>query len=266
MKSCSKQEINTELKNLHMWCCANILTINPSKSNALIISPKLLQTSPLHLSINCNNNPVNVVESTKHLGVILDDNLNFKQHIKVLESKVTRSVGILCKLKNVFPQTILLQLYYALVHSLLIYGNIIWASTYPSYLQKLKVLQNRAVRAVSGSHYRDSISPIYAKLKILKIEDLHYYEIAKFMYKFNRLETPSAFKNYFTKTSNISNKSTRQTSTNNLYIPRYRTNKLQRCIKYQGVKVWNSVPTELKNLALNYSFNRQLKEFLISSY
>ena len=44
----------------------------------------------------------------------------------------------------------MLQIYYALVH-LLLYGIIIWEATYPIYLQKLKSLQNRAIRAIVGA-------------------------------------------------------------------------------------------------------------------
>ena len=52
--------------------------------------------------------------------------------------------------------------------------------------------------------------------------------------------------NYFCQTVEYSSRVTRQSSDNsNLYIQRYQTNKLQRCIKYQGVKVWNSISQKL---------------------
>ena len=57
-------------------------------------------------------------------------------------------MGILNKLKQTLPQTVMLQLYYALVHSLLLYGIIIWGATYPIYLQKLKPLQNQAIKTI----------------------------------------------------------------------------------------------------------------------
>ena len=55
----------------------------------------------------------------------------------------------------------MLQLYYALVNPLLLYSIIIWGATYPTYLQKLKSLQNRVIRAVVGAHFRDSVNPYY---------------------------------------------------------------------------------------------------------
>ena len=47
-----------------------------------------------------NGPPENIVDSTKYLGVVINNKLNFKQHIKIMEGEVARSVEILSKLKN----------------------------------------------------------------------------------------------------------------------------------------------------------------------
>ena len=72
--------------------------------------------------------------------------------------------------------------------------------------------------------------------------------MAKFIYGFLHNETPDSFCGYFCKTNERSSQATRQSSDcNNLNILRYRpTNKLQRCIKYQGVRIWNCIPTNIR--------------------
>jgi len=50
---------------------------------------------------------------------------------------MSKEVGIICKLKTLLPKKILLKLPYALVHPLLLYGLLVWGSTYPSYIKKL---------------------------------------------------------------------------------------------------------------------------------
>ena len=80
--------------------------------------------------------------------------------------------------------------------------------------------------------------------------DLLKYEIAKFVYCNTTNKTPNSFRNYFCKTVEHSRRVTRRSRDNsNLYIHCYRTNKLQRCIKYQGVKVWNSIPQKIRVLS-----------------
>ena len=211
-----------------------------------------------------NGSATNIVDSAKYLGVVIDNELNFKQHIKILEGKVARSVGILSKLRHFFPQNIMLQLYYALVHPFLSYGIIIWGATYPTYIKRLRSLQYRAIRAVARCHYREEVKLFYNQFGILQIDDLLKYEIAKFVHCNITNKTPNSFRNYFCKTAEYSSRVKKQSSDNsNLYIPRYRTNKLQRCIKYQGVKIWNSIPQKTRVLSYD-RFKIQNKSFLLN--
>ena len=100
-----------------------------------------------------------------------------------MEGRVTRSIGILSKLKHFFPQNIMLQLYHALVHPFFFCGKTIWGATYPStYIKRFKFLQNRAIRAVARCHYRDEEKLYYIQFNILQIEYLLKYEIAKFVH------------------------------------------------------------------------------------
>ena len=226
-------KFNLELQNLYQWRCVNKLSINPSKTNIIIIPPEQTNATIPHLHLISNGSAINIVDSAEYLGVVIDNELHFKQHIKMTEGKVTRSVGILSKLKHFFPQNIMLQLYYALVHPFLYYGIIIWGATYPIYVKRLKSLQNRAIRAVARCHYRDEVKLFYNQSKILQIDDLLKYEIAKFVHCNTTNKTPNSFRNYFCKIAEHSSRVTRQSSDNsNLYYSRYRTNKLQRCIKY----------------------------------
>ena len=116
---------------------------------------------------------------------------------------MAHAVGILTKLKHFFPQNIMLQLYYASVHPFLSYGIIIWGATYLTYIKRLKSLENRAIRAVARCHYRDEIKLFYNQFRILQIDDLLKYEIAKFIHCSITNKTPNSFRNYFAKLLNI---------------------------------------------------------------
>ena len=85
-------------------------------------------------SVTLNNSPITLKNHVKYLGVFIDSKLNFHFHLNVVANKLSRALGILCKLKHVLPQSILLKLYYSLVHPLLLYGLVIWGSMFPTYL------------------------------------------------------------------------------------------------------------------------------------
>ena len=254
------------MENLNIWCCANKLTVNRSKSNALVISPKLIHDFAEQLTVSYDSFQIYSVKSAKYLGVIIDNRINFYDHIKVLECKIARSVGILTKLKTILPKQNLLQLYYTLVHSHLTYRISIWGSTYPSYLHKLQKLQNKALKAIFNAPYRSPAKPLYTQLNILQIRNVYKHEIAKFMFNCNKTLTSTPFSNFFQKTNQVSNRSTRLLAEqDNLYIPRYRNNRLQRRIKYEGVKIWNLTPKEIKKSTYNI-FKNNYKKYLLSLY
>ena len=60
---------------------------------------------------------------------------------------------------------------------------------------------------------------------------------------------PKNLSNYFILTIQISEKNIRlnEKSKKTLYIPFYKTSPVQRCIKYQGVKIWNEIPIQIQN-------------------
>ena len=130
-------EINlyAELYHLHTWCSVNKLSVNPAKTNIVIIPPKQIKVpvSHLNLSTSSNGTPVNIVSSAKYVGVTIDNELDFHEQVKVMEDEVARLVEILNKLKQTLPQTVMLQLYYALVHPLLI----VWYNYMGSHLSYL---------------------------------------------------------------------------------------------------------------------------------
>ena len=64
------------------------------------------------------------------------------------------------------------------------------------------------------------------------------------------MKLPNSFIKYFKKVSQIHSRVTRSSNNNMLCLPRYRSNRLQRSLKYRGVKVWNGVPCNLKKMLL----------------
>ena len=136
---------NQELKIINLWMVSNGLNLHPSKTQALSIAPFIHKSSP-SLSLNLCNNIVNITNSAKYIGILIYDKLSFKFHINFFEKKLSRSVGIMAKFSYHLPPNALLTLYHSLVHVHLIYALPVWTTIFPTYLIKLKRLQNKAIR------------------------------------------------------------------------------------------------------------------------
>ena len=252
-----------ELLQLKDWCDANKIQINPNKSCILHLPPKQ-NTPPLTFQIPYDNSFIVNSICCKYLGILIDNQLNFKQHIQLLESKIAKSVGILNKLQHIFPFSALV-IYFALVHPHLLYGLPIWGSIFPTYLQKLQRLQNKALDIISNCDPKTSTTPLFYQYKILKIQDLYYLEIAKIMHQYSNKHLPICFTSFFTQTSSIYSQSTRSNIGNDLYLPHFLSSQCQRSIKFQGAKIWNFISPHIRNQSFN-TFKHNIKIQLLNSY
>ena len=138
-------QINEELSEVLIWCNVDKLNINLLKSNYLVILPKLNNSIP-KMCITVNNSVLSTGENIIYLGINIDPHLNFLTHIKSIEHKTFRYIGIMHKLKPFLPKPVLLKIYYTIIHHYFRYALPAWRSTYPTYMSKLCILQNKAIK------------------------------------------------------------------------------------------------------------------------
>ena len=102
----------------------------------------------------------------------------------------------------------------------------------------------------------------YKALKILKVNELHFFETAKFMHRIYHNQMPLAFRDYFQGIAHSYNTRTR----NNVgfVIPRPRTERGKKSLKYTGIEVWADVPDYIKSVS-NKSFKYHLKAFILEN-
>ena len=114
-------------------------------------------------------------------------------------------------------------------------------NTNPTYLTKLQHLQNKAVRIVTNSKLRVSISPHCFILRILKLPELYKLEIAKLMHQHRKQNLLHCFSEFFKPLSSVHERSTTSKSENKLYLLKFSTSRCQKSFKYHGTKMCNSI-------------------------
>ena len=135
--------------------------------------------------------------------------------------------------------------------------------------QNYKHLKNKAVKIIGGGKYMDHATPFYSKLKSLKNSELYKHEVAKLVFHHRYQRLPLLLSNLFTKTNQVSQTSARFSSIANnptLCILLYKTIKFQKSIRYQGVKIWNEIPTNIKTNQSFKSFKVSYKNYLLNIY
>ena len=139
-------KMNVELTKINEWFKANKLSLNVTKTKyTLFLKPNKVDDIPLKLpELNINNVNIKRVLSMKFLGVIFDQHLNWKEHLKLIENKTSKCIGIMHKVKYLLNKECLKNIHFSFIHSYLNYCNMAWASTYPSYINFLIFKKNQA--------------------------------------------------------------------------------------------------------------------------
>ena len=109
----SAELINSELKCLDRWLKSNKISINVDKTKYMLFSyGKYVNL----IDISLGKNTIKETSVTKFLGIPLDKNLNFVNHITEMSMKVARSILLLYKLNLFLPETILKTLCISLIY------------------------------------------------------------------------------------------------------------------------------------------------------
>ena len=199
--------MNNEMKQVDIWLQANGLVINQEKTHYMVFHRARIKTNSNEISIRDNIIPR--VSSTKFLGLIIDDQLKWLEHIQYIKNKVSKSVGILCKVQHYLDQQTLHNLYYTFVYPYLIYGVEIWGNACNSYIDPLIKLQKKCLRIITFSNYLAHTEPLFQKLEILSYKKLVIHRIAMLMYKNSKEIVPIAIHMLFARNDQYHNYNTR---------------------------------------------------------
>ena len=261
-----QDKANEQLAGIRRWLNANKVCLNLSKTSYMVVTnkPSIYQSE---FDIKIDNQPINRTTSAKVLGVILDDRLSFKKHVENVTIKVSKFLYILYKLRNHFPTNVAINLYYSLVYPHLLYCITAWGNTHNYILKPLEVLQRKILLHLNKIYNtRVNTSPLFKKMKLLKLRDIYKLNAAIYVYKINHSLCPKIIIDHLTANQHTHHYNTRQPE-NYVQRPRSVLISSSKAFSYSGVDIWNrSVPENIKNKTSVFTFKKHLKEYLISNY
>jgi len=258
--------INYELQLISEWFQVNKLSLNIIKTNfVFFVSPrKCYDHNNLVNQILINGMPIKQVRSAKFLGVHLDEHLTWSDHVETIIGKISKTCGILNKLKYRLPQSILLNIYNTLILPYLQYCAIVLANCNHSKLNSLFIIQKRAVRNICKLKYLAHTAPYFKNLHVLTIFDIYALQVSQFMFKVTFNLLPSSLVTYFQINSAVHSYNTRHFQ--DYHISSVRTAKRLKTLRHSGPRIWNSLPSEIKAINNFHSFTRSVKSSLLDVY
>ena len=264
--TCNEQvitNVNKELDNVYKWLCANQLSLNINKTKYMIFHNrgKKIDNIP---RIQLRNILLEKVQTFSFLGVHINENLNWNHHIDTISLKLSRTLGILSKLKHYLPLPTLKIIYHSLFESHITYGILAWGNN----TNRLFKLQKKAIRLISNSKYNAHTSPLFKTLNCLKIDDIYVLNILKFYFKFCHRKLPEYLLSFdLTARSNIHSHDTRASC--KLITPKFRTKMADKCIRMMLPKVINSTSFLILQKIYTHSYQGfiwYIKQSILNDY
>jgi hypothetical protein len=200
---------NSELQKILTWFSANKLAVNVNKCKYIIFHNrgKVIPDTPriiFNYNVTAANPdpglffPIERVKGDatyKYLGVLLDENLNLNKHSEYICNKLSKALFCLTRVKTLLPNRSLVNLYFALFNSHLLYCVNILGSTSQKNINKIHKLQKKAIRIVKNAPYNAHTAGFFADLDILPFDKLIVYHRALFMHSIKYEYAPASFTN-----------------------------------------------------------------------
>ena len=224
----------------------------------MLISSKRTQNVG-NFDIYLNDQKLENVNNTKYLGVVIDQNLIWQNHINYICKKVAPQLAALRRLSNQVPKEVLSAIYLNVIQPSIDYADTVWGNCPKTYRDMVQRLQNSAARAVSGNF--DFINfrgiDIVRELGWQNFEERRHFHTASLVFKCVQGNVPLCLENTFTMASSIHDYPLRDR--HHLVLPHPYKESFKRSFAYDGAKIWNQLPYSIKKSETIVQFKENYK-------
>ena len=257
--------INHDLSQIVQWLRANRISLNANKTELIIFRPKNKNITK-QLNFRISGQKINTVNKTKYLGIYLDQHLTWNFQLNQIKTKLSRSCGLLAKLRYHVKTELLRTVYFAIFDSILRYAVQVWGQCRNQAVKEIEKLQNKAIRIMSFKGRNEPTNPLYKNLEIMKLKDILLYYNCLFAYDQINENLPENFKDFFLLTETQHNYNTRGTANKTILKTTINSTTYGlNSVKYRAATEWNKLSKHL-NTEDKSQVIESLKEQIFNSY
>ena len=242
----SLTSLSSILDIVHNWLTTNRLSVNPSKTEYLLIGTPQQRAKVTSTSIPFYGTNLTPTDSTRNLGVTFDKDLSLKPHISTLCKTAYYHIRQLRQIRSSLDTSSAIFLANSLVSSKLDYCNSLLYGLPSSSLDRLQKVQNSLARVVVPSvRRRHHITPTLKMLHWLPIHQRIQFKIASLTYKTLLYQQPSYLLELITPHNPTRN--LRSADKHLLKLPNITSANGRRSFSFAAPTVWNSLPLSLRS-------------------
>ena len=250
--------------NIHKvkeYFAKNGLKLNSEKTQFQFFgSRQYIARIPEDLGIQVDTSLIKPCNTIKNLGIIMDQFLSFDNHIRNMCAKANGILYFLHRNKECLDKDSRKMVVESLVNSIFSYCSTIWSGCGKTSLARLQRVQNFASKVATGRGRKyDHATQFINELGWLKVENKVMYDVCVYVFKVLNEEIP----NWVTPFQTVGMQRGRQTrQSNDLFIPRKRTNVADKAVSVRGARLWNGLPANIKDINVNTTFKNKKIPYL----
>ena len=155
------------------------------------------------MNIQIHNDQITRVSKTKLLGVLIDENLTWKDQINNVKTNLSRITGLMHRAIHVLGTTSLLTLYYSLFLPILCYCGEVWGNACITNVHCITVVQKGGQTDMWCWRLHHT-NLLFYRCRVLTFQDLVDLKMCSIMYKtYNNMPVPVSVRCFFTKHVNL---------------------------------------------------------------
>ena len=257
-------QINSELLKISDWLTVNKLSLNVEKTKFMVFHnyQRVIANEDIP-DLMINDKKIERVSCFNFLGLTINKFMNWSSHSAKIANKISRTLGIMNRLKRYLPFSALKLMYDSLILSHLQFGITCWGFEW----NRIFKLQKRALRIMTNSKYNAHTEPLFKELEMLKVSDIFDVQCMKFWYKFVNKSLPEYFGTMFTFNNELYQIETR--AQNQLHLFPTRTSSVRNVLRHRIPDLLQEYPRAITQKAKTHSiesFVKLLKAYTIGSY
>ena len=232
--------INSELNKIADWLAVNKLSFNVQKTKFMIFhySQWVLTANDIPC-LMINNTLIERVTEFNFLGQTVNEYMNWNSHVQKIANKISRTPGVMTRLKRYLPISAMKLMYDSLILSHLQFGITNWGFEW----DRISKLQKRALQIMTNSRYNAHTEPLFKLWYLLKVKDIFDVQCMKFWYKFVNRKLPNYFRDMFKYNHVVHDIGTR--SHDQLHLYPTRTSGARNVLRHHIPELLNTFPKYL---------------------
>ena len=249
-------DIRNLMNCIATWMNEYFLCLNQGKTNILVIAPPSIHPEIIIRGVFIENVCIRFVDSAKNLGVIIDSVLSFEKQVNKVVKSCNLIIRKISQVKGFLTEAHLRQLVASHVFSHIDYCNSLYYGINSDLISKLQRVQNCAARLVSKKKIsNNTLDDVFMELHWLKVKFRSIYKILLIVHNCLHDNAPTEIITMLQYADSSRTMNLRETRCTNKYGVR--------AFSHVGPKLWNLLPTNIRDEHDTDLFKKALKSFLM---